>query len=68
MKIELVEKEFKTKDGETVNRDCFLLTIENTTLELVLDPGISSDLYEKAVQQFITALQTKEDSDIKDKE
>lgn len=54
--ISLVQRMFKTEDGDEVIRDCVELEIQHTNLELILDPGVKTELHKEAIDSFIKRL------------
>ena len=64
--ISIIQRPFKTEEGEDVVRDCVELEIQHTNLELILDPGVSTELHSKAVENFIERLKSFENVKITD--
>lgn len=64
--ISIIQRPFKTEEGEEVIRDCVELEIQHTNLELILDPGVSTELHSEAVKRFIDRLNSFENIQITD--
>lgn len=64
--ISIIQRPFKTENGEEVIRDCVELEIQHTNLELILDPGVSTELHSEAVKRFIDRLNSFENIQITD--
>lgn len=64
--ISIIQRPFKTEEGEEVIRNCLELETQGVNLELILDPGVSTELHKKAVENFITRLNSYENIKVTD--
>ncbi|MBR2240096.1 MAG: hypothetical protein IKO49_03775 [Bacilli bacterium] len=64
--ISIIQRPFKTEEGEEVIRDCVELEIQHTNLELILDPEVPTELHSKAIESFIERLKSFENVKITD--
>ena len=64
--ISLIQRIFKTEEGDEVIRDCVELEIQNTNLELILDPGVKTELHKEAIDSFIRRLNSFDNVKITD--